>query len=592
MYIPILLRDKYSSNEQNNNFIIVNVSLVWLQELLDFSDYKDSSIIMLTDLNGLIIGHPDETMYLKKISGETFFSDIKNSDKDQGILVQKLMGEKTLISFVKIKSMPWLFLKFTSYSDLTQRFMSVQILVFVIAFFFIIISILASVIMTKIIYAPIQKLVFQIQNFTNSSVIENNRDDLQFISRSFESVVQTVNQLNTFKSESRVKLNKEYLRSVLTGAQNSENTNLNLQIDIKSPLTLIIFKLDKYINTELGSLKKIVSHINIQNTIRTKFCHDHTCEVLEYTSIDIVVLLNSSSNNLIEYQSSLENNIKRIQIYFQEKFSIILSAYLYINDKEDLSIDKQFIKLLDISRYRLLYGLGCILNYHSVFDLHDKKIKFPIEIENAIIYSLKQNDISSCEVGFKQFITEISISHFDFIQLSLTRLTSSIFDLLNSIELQSNITFNKTFIRFIKNIDSCQIVQEIIVHFKTLFSDIIKTREDYNGNKVNNNVITIQELIHDNFQNINLSVKYISDVMGMSSVYLGKIFKDQLKISISAYITNYRLKQAETILITTKKSVKEIAAEIGMPNPEYFFRKFKEKYNITPSQYKMKKLSV
>lgn len=61
-----------------------------------------------------------------------------------------------------------------------------------------------------------------------------------------------------------------------------------------------------------------------------------------------------------------------------------------------------------------------------------------------------------------------------------------------------------------------------------------------------------------------------------------------MNMSISDYITEYRLSQALFMLDDTDKSITEIALLSGFSTANYFDSHFKEKMLITPLEYRMK----
>ena len=54
----------------------------------------------------------------------------------------------------------------------------------------------------------------------------------------------------------------------------------------------------------------------------------------------------------------------------------------------------------------------------------------------------------------------------------------------------------------------------------------------------------------------------------------------------AAYVQQIRLERAERLLLTTPKSIEEIAENVGYHNKGYFYKIFQEKYGMTPSRYR------
>jgi AraC-like DNA-binding protein len=99
-------------------------------------------------------------------------------------------------------------------------------------------------------------------------------------------------------------------------------------------------------------------------------------------------------------------------------------------------------------------------------------------------------------------------------------------------------------------------------------------------------VESILEYTEYNFNNPELSLKNISQIFGLSTTYLGKIFKSIQGEAYSTYVTNYRLEKSKLALLQTTKTVNEIASEIGFTNSTYFATLFKNTYGMTPTAFR------
>lgn len=84
----------------------------------------------------------------------------------------------------------------------------------------------------------------------------------------------------------------------------------------------------------------------------------------------------------------------------------------------------------------------------------------------------------------------------------------------------------------------------------------------------------------------------IDDIIKFSgyshSQYLRK-FKEATGIPLIQYLMNLRIDHAKSLLLSTQKSVLEIAYEVGYDSVNYFIRTFKSRTGgITPLQYRLK----
>ena len=87
------------------------------------------------------------------------------------------------------------------------------------------------------------------------------------------------------------------------------------------------------------------------------------------------------------------------------------------------------------------------------------------------------------------------------------------------------------------------------------------------------------------------SLDMLSAESGLSQAKLQEGFKLLYTRTVTEYIRHVRLEEARDYIRTTEMNISQIVYTIGFSSRSYFSKIFKEKYNITPNQYK-KKLRV
>lgn len=103
----------------------------------------------------------------------------------------------------------------------------------------------------------------------------------------------------------------------------------------------------------------------------------------------------------------------------------------------------------------------------------------------------------------------------------------------------------------------------------------------------------VTDIIEQNVTNLDFKVDMIASslCMGRSSFYAK--FKELIGVTPNEYINSYRLKKAALWLVHDEtKNVSEIADVLGFGSPNYFCRKFKECYGVSPTQYRQKNKKV
>ena len=83
-----------------------------------------------------------------------------------------------------------------------------------------------------------------------------------------------------------------------------------------------------------------------------------------------------------------------------------------------------------------------------------------------------------------------------------------------------------------------------------------------------------------------ISLETAADFAGVSSFYLSKLFKEEKGETFINFISDKRLEQSRKLLSETTLSIKEITAQVGYNDQNYFSRIFKNKYGLSPKEYR------
>lgn len=83
-----------------------------------------------------------------------------------------------------------------------------------------------------------------------------------------------------------------------------------------------------------------------------------------------------------------------------------------------------------------------------------------------------------------------------------------------------------------------------------------------------------------------ISLKKLSEEFHLSANYVSQVFKNEIGVNYYAYVTNLRIEQAKSLLITTQKPVSEIAELVGFSDYRVFTKAFKKNEKVPPSQFR------
>ncbi|NWL87655.1 MULTISPECIES: response regulator transcription factor [unclassified Paenibacillus] len=95
----------------------------------------------------------------------------------------------------------------------------------------------------------------------------------------------------------------------------------------------------------------------------------------------------------------------------------------------------------------------------------------------------------------------------------------------------------------------------------------------------------VKQIIKNNYQH-DISLTDVGNEVYLSPGYLSILFKKETGMNFSKYLTDYRLRKADYLLTQTNMKINDIAENVGIENPSYFCKLFKNKYGVSPMQYR------
>jgi two-component system response regulator YesN len=83
----------------------------------------------------------------------------------------------------------------------------------------------------------------------------------------------------------------------------------------------------------------------------------------------------------------------------------------------------------------------------------------------------------------------------------------------------------------------------------------------------------------------------MADQFFVSPPYLSRRFKEKTGITFGEYLEDIRMDKAQEYLINSEAPIADISERVGYQDPAYFAKVFKQKYHISPREYRHKNKS-
>lgn len=291
-----------------------------------------------------------------------------------------------------------------------------------------------------------------------------------------------------------------------------------------------------------------------------------------------------------EVEIKIENNkkeskliLKSIEVLKKDFFKQILFSNNNINYKEDklllnnIQLDEGYIyKMIVIQKNEnniiIKDFIKNILNKYNWMEYS----YFYYDEYIYLIFYFNQTQLSNINMVIENIENETDVFINDDRNVYILEQTDKVWQLRE---------YSKLVKKVKENLYYDNISKKYFLNQSNKLSEILEN----NNNNSNITVINLaKKYIINNF-NKNITLKDVADEVFLSQNYLSELFKKEIGEGFYDFLSNYRIKKAKEILLTTNLKVYEIAKNVGYNDVITFGRTFKKITGTTPNNFRNSK---
>lgn len=122
---------------------------------------------------------------------------------------------------------------------------------------------------------------------------------------------------------------------------------------------------------------------------------------------------------------------------------------------------------------------------------------------------------------------------------------------------------------------------------KKMILECYKKAIDYQKENMDTKAYFIAEnakkYVEEHYSNPDLTIEHISRHLLVNQTYLRRMFKSELNMTISEFLTKVRMEKAKQLIINNEYKLTAISEMVGYSDSSYFGKCFKKYYGISPS---------
>ncbi|WP_419871175.1 AraC family transcriptional regulator [Candidatus Pristimantibacillus sp. PTI5] len=559
--------DAIGKTQKINSAVIINISSAWINKDIgaNKNDTEGKSYI-LDNQDRLLSG---DTLASKKLNeADAAFINERIKNQDSGYAVTNFEGKKSLISYTSPDSLEWQYVRVTPYKQVTKAIYSIRNTTILIAVVILVIGLLISWLLSRMLYRPIHQ------------------------------IMDKMNILETEKRNSSYTIRQNMLRSLIQGSQSLQTSTLQQKLshsgitfDFHSRYRVVMLKID-----QLAALKQTrgddlhVYKFAVMNIAWEIGLKNYRVETVDMDADYVIMLLNRLDDSEEPDDELLRSVLTQIQQSSLDYLKIGLSVTYSPEGLQAQQLSNLYKLVKEASQHRLFYGLGSLIDAQDIISLKSKEYIFPVDKERKLTDALMTSKTEEAKKLFAEIVQETADYPIHVVQLAISHLTMTVNNILFTIQKNNSLDVEASLSIHIPTPDHFETVQELNEVFFSLFDDIQTKLSTKRSTKQGDLIRKINELIHKEYANPNLSLNWIADELDMSSIYLSRVYKQQTLAAIVDVINNVRLERAKEYLESTDCSIVDIAVKSGYTSSSYFHRMFKKSFGVTPSDYRKMKL--
>lgn len=255
-------------------------------------------------------------------------------------------------------------------------------------------------------------------------------------------------------------------------------------------------------------------------------------------------------------------------------------------DGEDATLRDMYNDCKKALTQRFYKGYGHIFNStHSLIVTRLDPLLTP-ESQQLWISSLEKGDLKAIKEFLYKLSNASTFYHHDDVRIHLTSILAQIRRFMMKYHLQQQAKieaqYRELFHLILEHPILYAIVQEFILFTQMLMETVKSAQQSLHVDYAELAVSIIEQRYEDSA----LSLQVVAKELNISANYLSNVFSKKRGIPFKRFLQQYRVQQAEKLLIQSDIAIATIAEMVGFLDGNYFTKVFREYYNLTPYRYR------
>ncbi|MGP0587235.1 helix-turn-helix domain-containing protein [Paenibacillus timonensis] len=579
----------------SNDVLILTVKPGWMLDNLKALNRvvdRENDMLFVTDAEGRLLMSNDRPLP-EGLDTKEVLRQIAGSEHPLDSFIYAQDGSKYKVTYLSKALNNWQIISLQDYDDVLGSVRQMRWTEIAVTFSVALLAVLLSVFFALRLYKPVGHLLALVPP-PGGRPSTNSKDELSLIA---DNVTEMLGKLKGLEQEraSQWNIAKQYhLRSLISLSEHMEEpaflrikAQYGIDIAYPSPLRLALVQIDdaQKLAQQQGSGAESLLYFAVANIGQELLGNGGSCEAADMKSGHLVFIVGGEHEELEKLGDrfgELQNTILR---YYRITFTVTLSEvfedYRQLTQHYNLAVRR--------ANYRMIVGKGEILEPERLrANETNEAFRVPQELERRLTEGLKSGDPEETEQAIRSWIRLLKGFSFENMYSGLLHLTVALSNTLGEMNHHNANPVSVNLQAINRRILEQETLNEIEAVLLEVVEEVLEQRRSGRENKNRLLADAVKEIIDKHYADPDLNVQKIADMLKMSSVHLGQVYKAEEGLSVVDRINEVRLAQARVYLEQQQLTVTEIMEKVGFGNESYFYRLFKRRYGATPKEYRLK----
>jgi AraC-like DNA-binding protein len=232
--------------------------------------------------------------------------------------------------------------------------------------------------------------------------------------------------------------------------------------------------------------------------------------------------------------------------------------------------------------------------YKIIDDINlEEKIAYPIKLEKKLQTAIIEGDKALTSKILNELLGHIFFYSNGDLNIIKSRVLELVV-LLSRSSIEGGAEMELIFLQnnnYIREVEKFSSLEQLSVWLTAIINSFVSYVFEFNDVKHTDVMHKVTGYIKGHYSE-KITLEDIANHVYFSKSYLSKIFKDEMKCGLTAYINNIRIEKSKMLLLDEDVSLVDIAVLVGFDDQSYFTKVFKKIVGVSPGKFRERRGKV